>query len=98
MMISHNLTCSIFNGGDGIPSVSFCSHGVEKFRVFLAHFDGSNGTMLFPVDKLQTKDIFKMKLNDFTKVYLRPSEHPKLLQAIKVQDHLVSINNEGFNF
>ena len=93
MMIIHNLTCSIFSGGDGIPSVSFCSHGVEKFHVFLAHFDEFDGTALFLVDKLQTKNILKMELNNFTKIYLWPSERPEFLQTIKVQDHLVAINN-----
>ena len=97
-MISDDLTCIILDGGDGIPSVSFCSHGMEKFRVFLAHFDGSDGTTLFPVDKLQAEDIFKMEFNNFMKVKLRPSENSKLLQAIIMENHLVAINNEGFNF
>ena len=72
MMISHNLTCSIFNGGDGISSLSFCSHGVEKFGVFLAHFDESDGAALFPIDKLQTKNIFQMKFDNFPKIKFLP--------------------------
>ena len=93
MVISHHITCSIFNGGDGISSLSFYSHGVENFGVFLAHFDEFDGTALFLVDKLQTKNILKMELNNFMKIYLWPSECPMFLQTIKVQDHLVAISN-----
>ena len=69
-------------------------HGMEKFGIFLTHFDVSGSTPLLPVQILQVEQLFQMQFNNFPEVEFLPKQRPNLLQVVQQQNDLNAIRNK----
>lgn len=91
MIRNHSPISKLQKTGNRIPSEPLSCYSMEKNCILLPHLDIPNGTSLFPVQILQTQQMFHMQLNNLPKIELLPIQRPQFLQIIQNNNDLVAL-------